>query len=435
MPHSALSNAPAYSESADPWNYRDPVINGHSSGSTTVPVPGLNVPSSVTGGLGTNWWKNQANVEISIVPEKQGFILTRYTVYMVQSDRGAPVTRRYSEFTYLFDCLVRRYPFRLIPSLPPKRLGGDGNFLEQRRKGLLRFLRFVVNHPIIREDGLLAVFLTEPSLEAWRKHSSISLEEESSSKRIDRVQEMSIPSDLDDKTAEVRRRINALIEQWTRLCIIAERILKRRESTASDISRLTMTMNALVEENPESWRTDGDEFYLGVRQGLMTMSRRFRLHADLLERRARQTLVTSLEALKTQRDLYIATRDLFLRHDRLSGDQVEKLKKHVETNSQKLEAIKNARKEGWAAEADKVLSSIELDQSAIASALARRVFIRHSMWHELRIVLYNRENTLLSQALQRFAKEEREFMESSLSTWATLTDELQSMPLEPVSDF
>jgi sorting nexin-8 len=55
------------------------------------------------------------------------------------------------------------------------------------------------NHPIIREDGLLAVFLTEPSLEAWRKHSSISLEEESSSKRIDRVQEMSIPSDLEEK--------------------------------------------------------------------------------------------------------------------------------------------------------------------------------------------------------------------------------------------
>lgn len=127
----------------------------------------------------------------------------------------------------------------------------------------------------------------------------------------------------------------------------------------------------------------------------------------------------------------------------------------METSSQKLEAIKNARKEGWAAEADKVLSSIELDQSAIASALARRVFIRHSlvknslgvlyamllnlvsfrMWHELRIVLYNRENTLLSQALQRFAREEQEFMESSLLTWATLTDELQSMPLEPVSDF
>jgi sorting nexin-8 len=55
------------------------------------------------------------------------------------------------------------------------------------------------NHPIIKDDGLLAVFLTEPSFEAWRKHSSISLEEESASKRVDRVEEMSIPSDLDEK--------------------------------------------------------------------------------------------------------------------------------------------------------------------------------------------------------------------------------------------
>lgn len=55
------------------------------------------------------------------------------------------------------------------------------------------------NHPVMKEDGLLAVFLTEPSLEQWRKTSSISLEEESASKRVDRIEEMSIPSDLEEK--------------------------------------------------------------------------------------------------------------------------------------------------------------------------------------------------------------------------------------------
>ena len=57
------------------------------------------------------------------------------------------------------------------------------------------------NHPVIKDDGLLAVFLTEPSLEAWRKHASISVEEESASKRVDRVEEMGIPSDLEEKLA------------------------------------------------------------------------------------------------------------------------------------------------------------------------------------------------------------------------------------------
>ena len=55
------------------------------------------------------------------------------------------------------------------------------------------------NHPVLKEDGLLAVFLTEPSLEQWRKHSSVALEEEALTKRLDKVEEMSIPSDLEDK--------------------------------------------------------------------------------------------------------------------------------------------------------------------------------------------------------------------------------------------
>jgi hypothetical protein len=67
------------------------------------------------------------------------------------------------------------------------------------RRGLCRFLDYVINHPIIRDDGILAAFLTESSFEQWRKHTPVTLEEESAGKRIDRVEEMAIPSDLDDK--------------------------------------------------------------------------------------------------------------------------------------------------------------------------------------------------------------------------------------------
>ena len=40
-----------------------------------------------------------------------------------ERQRGGTVQRRYSEFAFLWDCLVRRYPFRLLPQLPPKRIG------------------------------------------------------------------------------------------------------------------------------------------------------------------------------------------------------------------------------------------------------------------------------------------------------------------------
>lgn len=69
-------------------------------------------------------------------------------------------------------------------------------------------------------------------------------------------------------------------------------------------------------------------------------------------------------------------RDLFVRHDRLAVDNVERLKKRVDSNSMKLEGIKVAQKDGWQEDADRVLVLIEKDQATIASLLNRRVFIR-----------------------------------------------------------
>jgi sorting nexin-8 len=79
---------------------------------------------------------------------------------------------------------------------------------------------------------------------------------------------------------------------------------------------------------------------------------------------------------QSQRDLYIAMRDLFVRHDRLSVDQVERLKKRVDANALKLENVKAVAKEGWEEEADKIAGTIEKDKVTISAQLSRRVFIR-----------------------------------------------------------
>ena len=79
---------------------------------------------------------------------------------------------------------------------------------------------------------------------------------------------------------------------------------------------------------------------------------------------------------QSQRDLCIAMRDLFIRHERLSVDQVERLKKRVDVNALKLESIKAVAKEGWEEEADKIAGSIEKDKATISAQLNRRVFIR-----------------------------------------------------------
>jgi sorting nexin-8 len=169
------------------------------------------------------------------------------------------------------------------------------------RKGLQRFLGYAVNHPVIKEDGLLAVFLSEPDFESWRRHTWISLDEESTTKRVESVQEMSIPSDLEAKLASTRQKIGALIEQWTRLCSTAERMLKRREAAAGELARVTMTMNALAEGNQsDPWGNVGDELSSGVNSGVLDVAGYLGRLADAMEGRSKIALGENLEALKVR---------------------------------------------------------------------------------------------------------------------------------------
>ena len=62
-------------------------------------------------------------------------------------------------------------------------------------------------------------------------------------------------------------------------------------------------------------------------------------------------------------------------------DQVDRLKKRVETNGGKLEAARVAQKDGWEEEVERLTGLMERDQAAIAASLNRRVFIR--AWYVL----------------------------------------------------
>lgn len=64
-------------------------------------------------------------VTISTLPDKEGVFLFQHHNYEVKTIRRASsVVRRYSDFVWLLDCLHKRYPFRRLPLLPPKRIQG-----------------------------------------------------------------------------------------------------------------------------------------------------------------------------------------------------------------------------------------------------------------------------------------------------------------------
>lgn len=94
-------------------------------------------------------------ITVSLVPKREGTLFFRHVNYMVEgfvpsslfaaaststsstpSSSNGPssttkfkVVRRYSDFDWLLDSLQKKYPFRLLPVLPPKRLSGMLNAL------------------------------------------------------------------------------------------------------------------------------------------------------------------------------------------------------------------------------------------------------------------------------------------------------------------
>jgi len=67
----------------------------------------------------------EETVLVTLMPEKEGIFLFQHHNYEVSSSRrGSKVVRRYSDFVWLLECLHKRYPFRALPPLPPKRVAG-----------------------------------------------------------------------------------------------------------------------------------------------------------------------------------------------------------------------------------------------------------------------------------------------------------------------
>ena len=95
----------------------DPGFGGGDDGLGAGQLPRhIGAPKRTGGGV-------EEVVTVNILDEKEGMFLFQHRNYEVASvRRNSKVIRRYSDFVWLLDCLHKRYPFRQLPLLPPKRV-------------------------------------------------------------------------------------------------------------------------------------------------------------------------------------------------------------------------------------------------------------------------------------------------------------------------
>ncbi|CAG8784875.1 30912_t:CDS:2, partial [Racocetra persica] len=168
------------------------------------------------------WFFDMDHITVNIAPERDGFLF-KHVKYIIESRRHqAKVTRRYSDFWWLMECLVKKYPYRILPDLPPKKIGVNGfyftvdeSFLEKRRKGLARFLNFISRHPILKDDQLVEMFLKEQiEIAVWRRTNSPDLEEEYLKRKVTPEMERRIPADLDKRLEKVVTKLDDTVEHY-----------------------------------------------------------------------------------------------------------------------------------------------------------------------------------------------------------------------------
>ncbi|QPG94200.1 hypothetical protein C2857_005359 [Epichloe festucae Fl1] len=378
----------------------------------------------------------EESIIVTLMPGKEGMFMFQHHNYEVASQRrGSKVVRRYSDFVWLLDCLHKRYPFRVLPLLPPKRvavngnhLSNDGSFIEKRRRGLARFLNAIARHPILSQEQLVVMFLTVPTeLSVWRKQAAISVQDEFADKVLPPGLEDSLPPTLEDLFSRTCTGVRRSAELYINVCNIMDRLVKRTEGVAADHARIAMSLTSLTETSAETYATDTNEIPL-LNDGLTAMSKHLRTYQTLLEDESRGWDEGVLEDLKRQRDALVGVRELFERREKLDKDNIPYLERRIQTNETKLANLRS-KPEGTvkAGEIEKVAESIIKDKESIVQQHNRSVFVKECIRDEL--VTFQSSQYHVSRWNQDWAGERVKYAEMLADNWRRLLDELEGMPL------
>ncbi|KAF2762571.1 sorting nexin mvp1 [Pseudovirgaria hyperparasitica] len=375
-------------------------------------------------------------VTVTAIQEKEGIFLFQHRNYEVTSARrNSKVVRRYSDFVWLLDCLQKRFPFRQLPLLPPKRVAINGNhlaanvsFIEKRRRGLARFASALVRHPVLSQEQLVVMFLTVPTeLAVWRKQAQISVQEEFTGKSLPSGLEDSLSPTLPELFDQIRSGIKRSAEVYIDLCSLVERLVKRNEGLAADYLRISNALTLLTEASNDTYATDTNDVPL-LNSGISSTARYLTNSRSLLHDEARAWDEGVLEDLKRQRDSLVSMRDMFDRRDKYAKDNISQLEKRINGNESKLANIRakpdNLIKPG---EAEKVEEAIVRDKQSIVDQHARGILIKECVRDE--IMFFSKSQYHISRLHQDWSQERVKYAELQADNWRTLSEEVENMPL------
>ncbi|XP_048348439.1 sorting nexin-8 isoform X2 [Sphaerodactylus townsendi] len=260
-------------------------------------------------------------VQVELIPEKKGLFL-KHVEYEVSSKRfKCSVYRRYNDFVVFHETLLQKFPYRMVPALPPKRmLGADREFIEARRRALKRFISLVARHPPFSEDVLLKLFLSFSGSDVQNKLKELvqGVGDEFMICKFATQAKDFLPADLQLQFAASRELIRNVYNSFYKLRDRTERIAARAVDNAADLLIFGKELSALGSDTTPlpSWAALNSSAWGNLKQALKGLSVEFALLADKAVQQGKQEENDVVEKLNLFLDLLQSYKDLCERHEK-----------------------------------------------------------------------------------------------------------------------
>ncbi|KAG8432999.1 hypothetical protein GDO86_017316 [Hymenochirus boettgeri] len=371
-------------------------------------------------------------VQVELIPEKKGLFL-KHVEYEVSSQCfKSSVYRRYNDFVVFQEMLLQKYPYRMVPTLPPKRmLGADREFIEARRRALTRFINLVARHPSFWDDILVNVFLTYNGQDVQNKmrESIRGVGDEYITSKLSTQAKDFLPADIQIQFSASRELIRNLFNSFYKLRDRADRMAARATENATDLLSFGKELSALGSDTTPlpSWAAVTQSTWGTLKQALKGLSVEFALLADKAAHQGKMEEIDVVEKLNMFLDLLQSYKDLCERHEKGVLHKHQKaLHKYSLMKKQMMSATVQSKE---AESVEQLESRIVEQENAIIVMELRNYFSLYCLHQETQLIhIYL---PLTSHILGAFVNSQIQGHKEMNQVWNDLKPKLNCLFVEP----
>ncbi|XP_058458982.1 sorting nexin-8-like isoform X2 [Malaya genurostris] len=234
-------------------------------------------------------------IVITVIPEKKGIFL-KHSEYEVKARAYETVVRRrYKDFVALFNYLIEKYPYRIIPALPPKQLLPDA-LIESRRGSLQTWLTILTMHPVLGNSPILVTFLSDRTPD-YQYRMRVMYEKQMD--EFSRLREdVDLPLEDLKPLAATRDSLRNVHQSLMRLRKIFDEQASRAEQQARDMAEVDLILQGLDVRNVFREKT-----FEEMSHSAQTVARHSETYVQLQRNAVHERVHVLIEVLAAHSDL------------------------------------------------------------------------------------------------------------------------------------